>query len=71
MPKRVKSDNTEDNELSEGQRLYNGQQGSLREDTEAKDNEGISASSDRDPSSCRRVTADFLLLLLLSILEVL
>lgn len=71
MPKRVKSDNTEDNELSEGQRLYNGQQGSLREDTEDKDSEGLSASSDGDPSSSSRISADTLVLLLLSILEIL
>lgn len=71
MPKRVKSDNTEDNELSEGQRLYNGQQGSLREDTEDKDSEGLSSSSDGDPSSSRRISPDTLVLLLLSILEIL
>lgn len=71
MPKRVKSDNTEDNELSEGQRLYNGQQGSLREDTEDNDSEGLSVSSDGDPSSSSRISADTLVLLLLSILEIL
>lgn len=71
MPKRVKSDNTEDNELSEGQRLYNGQQGSLREDAEDKDSEGLSVSSDGDPSSSRRISADTLVLLFLSILKIL